>query len=37
MGKSPGHISWVMTLKLTICKENPPELYKNEIATEFVK
>jgi hypothetical protein len=37
MRKSLGHISWVRTIKLTICKEDPLKLYKNEIATELVK
>jgi hypothetical protein len=37
MRKSPGYISWVRTLKLTICKEDPPKLYKIEIETELVK
>jgi hypothetical protein len=35
--KSPGHFSWVRTLKLTIFKEDHPKLYKIEIATELVK
>jgi hypothetical protein len=36
MRKSLGHISWVRTLKLTICKEDPPKLYKIELSMNFV-
>jgi Gpi18-like mannosyltransferase len=37
MRKSLGHISWVRILKLTVCEEDPPKLYKIDIATELVK
>jgi hypothetical protein len=35
--KSPGNILWVRALVLVLCKEHPPKLYKNEIATKSDK
>jgi hypothetical protein len=36
MRKSLGHISWVRTIKLTICKEDPHKLYKIEFSMNLV-
>jgi hypothetical protein len=35
--KSPGHVPRVRDLKLITCKEDPPQLYKINFVTEWVK